>query len=100
MGEGIYTGITGNVKSLWAELPDRSGKALYTLGCFLKEVNKPYKQENFENCHQSATKMKELFDMQNHSGGSAMVVQQMLLAVFGANAVSDTERAYILEKKE
>jgi len=98
--EGIYIGLAGGVKRLWHYLPDSTGDALYTLGLFLEDINKPFNEADITKCHIKAKEMSTSFHQDNHSGGSAMVAQQMLLAVFGANAVDEITRKYILTMDE
>lgn len=98
--EGIYIGLAGGVKRIWHLLPDSSGDALYTLGLFLIDINKPFVDDGVDKCRDKAKQMSKSFRNDNHSGGSAMVAQQMLLAVFGANAVDEVSRKYILTKDQ
>lgn len=98
--EGIYIGLAGGVKRIWHFLPDGTGDAFYTLGLFLADINKPFVDDGIDKCRDKAKQMARSFHSDNHSGGSAMVAQQMLLAVFGANAVDEITRKYILTRDQ
>ena len=98
--EGIYIGLAGNVKQIWHELPHEAGRSLYTLGVFLQLVNDYFDDKERNELNAMAKRMKSSFDSGHHSGGSAMVAQQMLIAIMGANAVDEITRKYILTEDQ
>lgn len=87
MSEGIYIGLSGNVKSLHSELVGIPiGLSFKAFGRFLDKVN--YADEEDEKIVDGlAEELQRQFDSQGHSGGSAMVTMQQLCALAGANCL-------------
>ena len=94
-GDGIYIGLSGNTKQLWKEIEGKpigvvlagTGKLLYD--CF------PGKEAD-----ELGKRLKNQVDMQNHSGGSILVMLQQLLDVLGSRVLNEKERENILNLKD
>lgn len=96
MTEGMYTGITGDTKQLYELLYDKPmGNVLAALGRFLQqEFELRDEQEHVEVLAQT---LRQQFKRQSHSGISAFVVTMQLLDAVANGALTDEERAYIMQ---